>query len=99
MRGYVGVGVRNPHDPERPPRIIHVVEPGKRGGTVLDALYGKAFWAQKAVAKLYADAQEQLDQQDARRQADHGRDFRAGVGRWLQREGAREMIAEANPWR
>jgi hypothetical protein len=99
MRGFVGVGVVDRHDPEKPPRIIHVVEPNKARGTVLDALYGKHFWAQKAVQKLYTKAQEQLDVRIAREEADQGKSFREGMRRWLQREGARDLLQEATAWR
>ena len=100
MRGYVGVGVVDRHDPERKaPRCIHVVEPSKARGTVLDALYGKHFWAQKAVQKLYTKAQEQLDVRKARDEADQSKTFRAEMRRWLQKEGARDLLTEVSAWR
>ncbi len=80
----VGVAIVNRHDSERAPRLIHVVE-GQRG--VLDAFYGKQFFADEAVVAVHTRAAEKATARHKRRSALVSSDMRRGLERFLSRGG------------
>jgi hypothetical protein len=90
--GVCVVAVVDRHDPDRPARQVHVIDPGKAGGGVLDAIYGKRFWESAAVQKLYADAHDAVDEREAQRAALHSKDFQDELARWLGRSDARDVL-------
>lgn len=86
----VGVAIVNRHDSERAPRLIHVVE-GQRG--VLDAFYGKQFFAEEAVVAVHARAAERSTARQERHSALVSADMRRGLEKFLARgDEAREAL-------
>jgi len=92
--GVQGVGVCHWHVPEKSPRLIHVVDPTKRGGGVLDAIYGKRFWECDAVVEVHARAQEVVDKRLERNNALVSADLTREMETLINRRGdeAREAI-------
>lgn len=89
-----GVGICDRHDRERRPRLVHVVDPNKRGHGVLDAIYGKRFFEDEAVVALHDRANEaSLAKRQGARQLVRS-DMMRGLERFLARGGdeAREAL-------
>lgn len=87
----VGVAIVNRHDSERSPRLIHIVE-GRKG--VLDAFYGKQFFADEAVVGVHARAAERRQNSADRHSALVSSDMRRELEKFLARGGddAREAM-------
>lgn len=56
MGKYVGVCVIDRHDPSRPSRCVHRLD--EKG--VLAALYGKPYWHQASIRRIYDEQDEAL---------------------------------------
>ena len=86
----VGVGIVNRHDPEKKPRLIHVVG-GRRG--VFDAFYGKQHFAGEEVVAAYERATARTTEANERRSALVSADMRRGLERLLNRsDDARDVM-------
>lgn len=82
--GQVSVAVRDRLAPEeRPGRIVHDLD--DRG--LLGALYGKAFFAQRQVRRLYEQLDEQRKEGTAREKAAISSDTRRELVRLFRRHG------------
>jgi hypothetical protein len=89
MRGWLGVAVIDPHTGKE--RVVHEL---KRGGTVLDAVYGKRWAEAGAVQRAYAATRERAEESRQRVLEDISKDQRAGLRRFFARFGddAREAV-------
>lgn len=85
-----GVGVVNRHNPEKRPRLIHVVD-ARRG--VWDAFYGKQHFAGEEVLAAYDRYKERVSTSNERKSALISADMRRGLERLLNRsDDARDVM-------
>lgn len=89
MRGWTGVAVVDPHTGRE--RVIHEL---KRGGTVLDAVYGKRWAEAGPIQRAYAQTRERAEEARKRVLEDISKDQRKGIARLFARFGdeAREAV-------
>jgi hypothetical protein len=70
----------NMHDESRPPQLLHEV-----GSSVLDALYGKAFWELDAHRRAYERMNDAVKASQERARADSSRSLRRELKKYLWR--------------
>ncbi len=89
MRGWLGVAVVDPRTGKE--RIIHEL---KRGGTVLDAVYGKRAHEAGPVQRMYAARRAEAEESRRRVLEDISKDQQKGIRRLFSRFGddAREAV-------
>jgi hypothetical protein len=89
MRNWLGVAVVDPRTGKE--RVIHEL---KRGGTVLDAVYGKRAHEAGPVQRMYAQRRAEADESRQRLLDDISKDQQKGLGRLFSRFGddAREAV-------